>query len=371
MLRFTLTCSMLTLAAACAPEGEKYPLLEADFEQAMIFQGASINQEYHEATVSIHMDYGFFGVTEPFCSGTLIFDRWILTAAHCVDGLSANQILVHFGEDGTNLGSNLYDVSRVIKNPAYNAATISNDTALIELATAATYTSPIMPLPASIGLTSADEGLTVDLAGFGLQENGAASELLYITKAIADVRSKEVEYDQGNGFGNSTGGACNGDSGGPAYFERNGAIYVAGITSYGDQNCTDFGVSMKVDAFEDFIESNTGLLVEEVSGGGTGGTPPTDVIEGTITVQGQLQAWSYITVGPGEHTAHLEGPAGTDFDLYLAQRVNNKWRIRARAETASTIEDLVYDAPVGGTFAVGVVAYSGTGDYTVDLTYPQ
>ena len=40
-------------------------------------------------------------------------------------------------------------------------------------------------------------------------------------------------------------------------------------TSYGDANCTDFGVSQKVDAYEAFIESTTGRSVEAVQGGGS------------------------------------------------------------------------------------------------------
>ena len=372
MARFVAVAVVLGLVA-CSPEEKPGMLAEADIEQLMIFNGSPINEDYHDATVSLHVDYGFWGVTDPFCSGTLIFDQWVMTAAHCLDGFRASDLLVKFGEDGTNLNSNLYEVDRVIVHNSYNANTITNDVGLIKLVGTPTFAEPIMPLPASIGLTSADEGDVVDLAGFGLQENGDSSELLHIVKTIADVRSKEIEYDQGNGGNNGgTGGVCNGDSGGPAFFERNGVIYLAGTTSYGDINCTDYAVSQKVDAFEAWIESNTGLAVEEVTGGGGGGpVTVTDSVSGTISFAGELQGWRYVTLTAGDHIGHLEGPAGTDFDLYLAQRVNNKWKIRGQATSASTIEDLIVSVPAAGEYAFGVVSYSGTGAYTLDITRPQ
>ena len=228
---------------------------------------------------------------------------------------------------------------------------ISNDLALLQLSSTPTFAAPGMPLPASIGLTSADEGDLVDLAGFGLQEDGSADELLHILMPINDVRNKEVEYDQGAGGGAGTGGVCNGDSGGPAYFERNGQMYVAGVTSYGDVNCTDFGVSMKVDAFESFIESTTGLQVEEIGGGSVASSTTTTVTD-TI-LEGQLLAYSYTPLSAGVHTLTLEGDVGTDFDLYLAQRVGNKWKLRLTAATASSSEQITVNVPAAAGSAQG------------------
>ena len=58
---------------------------------------------------------------------------------------------------------------------------------------------------------------------------------------------------------------CNGDSGGPAFADNgNGELLVAGVTSYGDFGCHDFGVDTRVDAYLDFLD---------IQDGGTGENP--------------------------------------------------------------------------------------------------
>ncbi len=375
-----LLIALAALTAACGPSHLKPT--DGEVEQMFIYHGTPADQPYHDATVSLHQDYGW-GVSDPFCSGTLIFDRWVLTAAHCLYGSSAGEVVVKFGADGRSVDpQHLHAAKRLVVHSGYNPNTIANDIALIELSSTPTYADPIMPLPSSLGLGNSDEGDLIDLAGFGFQEDGGYGELMHIPVPIADVRSTEVEYDQGNGWGGS-GGACNGDSGGPAFFERGGQVYVAGVTSYGDYACTDFGVSTRVDAFEAFIESSTGLSVEPSTGSSSGGgTPPSttttpapggqvvDTFSGTVT-QGYLQAWVYVTDGPGVHTVELDGPAGTDFDLYLLHKKAGEWVTRAAAESPYDDETLVMDVPKGGKYAIGVAAYAGSGDYTVTLTRPE
>jgi hypothetical protein len=53
----------------------------------------------------------------------------------------------------------------------------------------------------------------------------------------------------------SGGGPCSGDSGGPAFVVRNSTEYVAGVTSYGDQDCTLYGVSTTVSEYASWIET--------------------------------------------------------------------------------------------------------------------
>jgi hypothetical protein len=47
---------------------------------------------------------------------------------------------------------------------------------------------------------------------------------------------------------------CNGDSGGPAFAEVGGELLLAGVTSYGDPSCTQYGVDTRVDVYASFLD---------------------------------------------------------------------------------------------------------------------
>jgi secreted trypsin-like serine protease len=354
---------------------------EGDPDQLYIFHGAPPDAAYHQATVSLHRASGW-SLGEPMCSGTLISDRWVLTAAHCVPGVRASELYVHFGPDGFDIDpERLHGARRIVVHPSYDSRQIVNDVALIELTDPVTHTAPVMPLPASLGLTSADRGKSIDLAGFGYQEDGGYGVLMHVEVPIAAVRSTQIEYDQGNGW-SGNGGTCNGDSGGPAFFERNGHVYVAGVTSYGDARCVDFGVSAKVDAYEGFIESTTGINVAPVTGGSSSGSsgssssgssgavPQTSTYSGWLN-QGYLVSHSYTSLGAGTHDVLLVGPSGADFDLYFAESINGQWVYRAESASSSNVERLRVTVPNGGRFAVSVGAYAGSGAYAIEVTRPQ
>jgi hypothetical protein len=98
--------------------------------------------------------------------------------------------------------------------------------------------------------------------GYGETETGGFGVKMTITNNLDWVCTSPGGCSLGSGRyaspnticqDQNPGGPCSGDSGGPALVVRNGQEYVAGITSYGDQNCTLYGCSTKVDAFEDFI----------------------------------------------------------------------------------------------------------------------
>ena len=225
-----------------------------------IVGGTSDTNPAHMATVAITNQPGSY-----FCSGTLITESVVLTAAHCLEDYWGNPVdpstlQVFFGDNAYGAGE-YRQVSEGIQHPQWNRQALSRDIALLRLASVAPAgIAPIPYLPASQGLTQADVGTTVDFSGFGLTENNTDGQKLHVQNTIDVVcddaagcwNNQVVQYAMG--YDETPGGPCSGDSGGPAYIMRGGTEYVAGITSYGDQNCESFGVSTMADRYASFID---------------------------------------------------------------------------------------------------------------------
>jgi len=206
-----------------------------------------------------------------FCSGTLISPYVVMTAAHCLYGSSTSNVQVMFGN---SVGAGTYvPTSEALIHPQYDDYSLVNDIALLRLSTSApANVAPIPALPPGLALSASDEGASIDISGFGQTEYNTSGDKLHVSVALSKVCP-----DGGNGcsFGSgwavpgsigyprSPGGTCYGDSGGPAFLDRAGVTYTVGVTSYGDQGCTIWGVSTKVDDFATFINTFIGSVVPE------------------------------------------------------------------------------------------------------------
>ncbi|XP_064543788.1 serine protease grass-like [Drosophila montana] len=204
------------------------------------------------------------GENEAFaCAGTLITDRFVLTAAHCLTRYEL--VSVRLGEhqlstetDCKPAGKTIrclppvedIDVERVFKHADYLPGTNHNDIALIKLARPVEFKQHIRPICLPINATlqqTAESNENFVVTGWGTTEYRFESDVLLETAIDTQTRrlcsnsfGREIKQTQ-LCAGALTSDSCRGDSGGPlsypAIYSNRQRFVQFGIVSYGARSC--------------------------------------------------------------------------------------------------------------------------------------
>jgi hypothetical protein len=173
------------------------------------------------------------------CTGTLITNGLVLTAAHCMCPTSspngcvtrATFTLVDVLPVGGGARTDVGIAGDVRIFPFFGAggSWLLNDFALVQLDSSAnSLVRDLEPIPVELPTIRPQAGDSITLVGFGRTGNNCNSPSAGKMRAVVEVDSID---DITMRFNNSNTYACPGDSGGPAINERG---YVVGVASSGN-----------------------------------------------------------------------------------------------------------------------------------------
>ncbi|OLY81097.1 Mite allergen Der p 3 [Smittium mucronatum] len=233
------------------------------------------------------------------CGGTIISEKFIVTAAHCMyataRGIKPSELEIGVGNPDLTLAG-WVKAKKILVHPDYNGLLITNDIALIELNEPLSFNDTINR--AQIDLSLMKKGSEMTVIGWGVTSNESktSSKVLEKTDLYVqdpakcapvrkDFNSNDLDIVCISNTENHK-DTCYGDSGGPALSAvpsgntgpPNSKVKynLVGITSYGDSTqkvvdskgrpeCGSDGATgfyTRVGFFLKFIAANTKLTVE-------------------------------------------------------------------------------------------------------------
>jgi secreted trypsin-like serine protease len=191
----------------------------------------------------------FDGETYPYCTGTLISPKVLLTAAHCYPETSR-----YFGVT--------FDAEYTASSPLYRGTFHEHPTLDIAVVKFNQDIPGIEPaqLPTIGKLANSAKGDRFTAVGYGAT-SGSSDDYgvrRYAVSTFKSVNNTYLRLSQHRG----SGGTCYGDSGGPNFFgtPEEDTNVIAGITITGDTWCKATNVTLRLDTqsvhafLDDFVE---------------------------------------------------------------------------------------------------------------------
>ncbi|MEN9809082.1 MAG: hypothetical protein RLZZ488_649 [Pseudomonadota bacterium] len=196
-----------------------------DTDSMGIISGRSPNALVRKSTVAL-----LAGAS--LCSGTIISDKYVLTASHCVTNsanLSGWKVVF-----GANIYSTLSrPVVRVI-NDNVTASLLLPDIAIVEISGGlpSGYVAALLPTAQTPIATNS----ILTIAGYGRWSNTSTGSGILLQGSGTMLGSAKSHYILVGMSGQTQ--HCKGDSGGPTYVNEAGKMMVVGVTSHGAVPCT-------------------------------------------------------------------------------------------------------------------------------------
>lgn len=260
----------LLLLNACQPENHA---ADSDVDEVTeeIVGGSAVSRV---DSISKHLVFIYSNRDSSYCTGTIISENLILTAAHCIKNTSETLVL-GFGLDRSKGTMQVRTSNGAVTHGGYKSdlSAERNDVGLISFSGG--LPEGFEPAPLANAKIFAKVKSEIVAVGYGRVKgvrnvspsDSGSGRLRKVTLKIqtksANGKAFEVSQQDGRGI-------CYGDSGGPAFIKSNGQYYLVGVTSavlwYKPKDsvydlCKEHSMFMDVKFYKPWINAQSGQLL--------------------------------------------------------------------------------------------------------------